>query len=156
MTVLTDFNKLFDDMQAALRAKLWKPAQEAREKVQAAIDEARKIDPEWAERLIRRAEYRERLRLKCPPELREYFQAKIEKQNCKCAGCGGPLDVDQQMIFDPPKMVCQFCCEEMIADNIKHAEELELWALCNHEHQEELGLWALCNDDRDERTTPTI
>src|SRR5262249_43106756 len=117
MTVLTDFNKLFDDMAAALRLK--KPAQEAREKVVAAIDEARKTDPELAERLIRRSEYRERLRLKCPPELRELIQAKIEKQNCKCAGCGGPLDVDQQMIFDPPNMVCEFCCEEMIADTMK-------------------------------------
>ena len=124
MTVLTDFNKLFDDMQAALRAKLWKPAQEAREKVQAAIDEARKIDPEWVERLIRRAEYRERLRLKCPPELREYFQAKIEKQNCKCAQCGGPLDIDQQMMFLPPNMICDFCSEEMSVDARKYGKEV--------------------------------
>ena len=146
MTVLTDFNKLFDDMAAALRLK--KPAQEAREKVVAAIDEARKTDPELAERLILRSEYRERLRLKCPPELRELIQAKIEKQNCKCAGCGGPLDVDQQMIFDPPNMVCEFCCEEMIADTMKYHEEDELWALCNddrgpidvdQQYEEELG-----------------
>jgi hypothetical protein len=128
MSATIDFNKLFDDMEAAWRAffdgkmteELKKQAREASEKVKAAIDEATKTDPEFAERLTRRAEYREKLRLKCPPERRERAQAEIEKQNCKCAQCGGPLDIDQQMMFLPPNMICDFCCEEMIVDTERY------------------------------------
>ena len=131
-TILKDFNKLFDDEEAAWRDyfdgkmtdELLKQAQEASEKVKAATDEASKTDPELAERLTRRAQYREKLQLKCPPELREGVQAEIEKQNCKCAQCGGPLDIDQQMMFLPPNMICDFCSEEMSVDARKYGKEV--------------------------------
>jgi hypothetical protein len=55
---------------------------------------------------------------------RNSAQAEIEKQNCKCAQCGGPLDIDQQMMGLPPNKICDFCCEEMIADTEKYGEEV--------------------------------
>lgn len=46
-------------------------------------------------------------------EDRRHFQADIDSQGGKCAECGEPLDVDQQMMFTPPNMICDTCCYEM-------------------------------------------
>lgn len=41
------------------------------------------------------------------------LQAAIDSQGGKCAECGEPLDVHQQMLFRPPNMICDTCCYEM-------------------------------------------
>jgi hypothetical protein len=129
--ILKDFNKLVDERDAAWVAiddsdyskELASRAERAIEKLSALIGEARKTDPELAERLCRRKQERFRLRPRGEKARREQ-QAWIEQQGCKCAGCGGPLDINQQMMFTPPNILCDFCCEEMIVDTEKYGEEV--------------------------------
>jgi len=130
-TILKDFNGLVDERDAAWVAiddsgyseELASRADKAMKKLSALIEEARKTDPELAERLYRRD--RERFRLRPTGEkARRKLQAVIEQQGCKCAGCGGPLDINQQMMFTPPNILCDFCCEEMIADTEKYGERV--------------------------------
>jgi hypothetical protein len=100
-----------------------KRADKAIEKLSALIGEASKTDPELAEQLYRRE--RERFRLRPRGEkARRYQQAMIEQQACKCFGCEGPLDVNQQMLFSPPYMLCDFCCEEELSAGRKYGEEV--------------------------------
>jgi hypothetical protein len=128
-TILKDFNKLVDERDAAWIAiddgdrskELHGRAKKAMEKLSALIGEARKTDPELAERLYRREQERFRLRPRGEKARREQ-QAVIEQQGCKCAGCGGPLDINQQTLFAPPNKLCDFCCEEMIVDTEKYGE----------------------------------
>ena len=130
-TILKDFNKLIDERDAAWVAnedsdyskELDSRAEKARQKLSALIGEARKTDPELAERLYRRKQERFRLRPRGEKARREE-QAVIEQQGCKCAGCGGPLDINQQMMFTPPNILCDFCCEEMIVDTEKYGKEM--------------------------------
>jgi hypothetical protein len=130
-TILKDFNKLVDERDAAWVAnedsdyskELDSRAEKAMEKLSALIREARKTDPELAERLYRRKQERFRLRPRGEKARREQ-QAWIEQQGCKCAGCGGPLDINQQMMFTPPNILCDFCCEEMIVDTEKYGKEM--------------------------------
>jgi hypothetical protein len=90
----------------------------------AAIDEVKKTDPELAKRLWHRTRVRSDRRPKGSEKQRRELQAEIEKQDCKCAECGGPLDINQQMMFTPPNILCDFCCEEMIVDTEKYGEEV--------------------------------
>jgi hypothetical protein len=128
-TILKDFNKLVDEQDAARVAiddgdyseELRSSEEKAMEKLSALIREARKTDPELAERLYRRKQERFRLRPRGEKARREE-QAVIEQQCCKCAECGGPLDINQQMMLTPPNILCDFCCEEMIVDTEKYQE----------------------------------
>ena len=130
-TILKDFNKQIDERDAAWVANEESDyskehdsrAEKARQKLSALIGEARKTDPELAERLYRRKQERFRLRPRGEKARREE-QAVIEQQGCKCAGCGGPLDINQQMMFLPPNILCDFCCEEMIVDTEKYGKEM--------------------------------
>jgi hypothetical protein len=127
-SILKDFNKLVDERDAAWVAtedsdyseELYMQAEKA--KLSALIGEARKTDPELAERLYRREQ--ERFRRARGDKLRRWMQPVIEQQGCKCAGCEGPLDTNQQMLFSPPNMLCDFCCEELSADTSKYGEEV--------------------------------
>jgi hypothetical protein len=130
-TILKDFNKLVDERDAAwvtiddsgYSEELHSRADKAMKNLSALIGEARKTDPELAERLYRRD--RERFRLRPIGEKAgRKLQAVIEQQGCKCAGCGGPLDINQQMMFTPPNMLCDFCWEEMIVDTEKYGERV--------------------------------
>jgi predicted transcriptional regulator len=44
------------------------------------------------------------------------LQQDIDSQGGKCAQCGEPLDIQQQMLFRPPDMICDTCCYEMFDD----------------------------------------
>ena len=132
-TILKEFNKLLDDEDAAWLAfnkgdrtgdEPFKQIEAAHEKVRAAIDEVTKTDPELAKRLWHRTRVRSDRRPKGSEKQRRELQAEIEKQGCKCAECGGPLDVDQQMMGLPPNMVCDLCCEEWIDDTEKYGKEM--------------------------------
>ena len=131
ITILKDFNKLVDEGDAAWVAiddsgyseELHSRAVKGMDKLSSLIGEARKTDPELAERLHRREQERFRLRPRGEKARRDQ-QAVIEQQGCKCAGCGGPLDINQQMMFTPPNILCDFCCEEMFADTEKYGERV--------------------------------
>jgi hypothetical protein len=45
-------------------------------------------------------------------EMRRERQLEIDSQGGKCAECGEPLDVYQQMMFEAPNMICDTCCIE--------------------------------------------
>ena len=148
-TILKDFNKLIDERDAAWVAEedsdyseeLHSRAMKGMDKLSALIGEARKTDPELAERLYRRD--RERFRLRPIGEKAgRKLQAVIEQQGCKCAGCGGPLDINQQMMFTPPNILCDFCCEEMIVDTEKYGKEMteeEITAAVEREKRERVA-----------------
>ena len=146
-TILKEFNKLVDERDAAWVA--WEDsdhsiaprAVKGMDKLSALIGEARKTDPELAERLYRRKQERFRLRPRGEKARREQ-QALIEQQGCKCAGCGGPLDINQQMMFLPPNILCDFCCEEMIVDTEKYGKEMteeEITAAVEREKRERVA-----------------
>ena len=148
-TILKDFNKLVDEQDAARVAiddsgyskELDSRLDKAMEKVSALIGEARRTDPELAERLYRREQERFRLRPSGEKARRE-LQAVIEQQGCKCAECGGPLDINQQMMFTPPNILCDFCCEEMIVDTEKYGKEMteeEITAAVEREKRERVA-----------------
>jgi hypothetical protein len=45
------------------------------------------------------------------------LQQDIDSQGGKCAQCGEPLDIHQQMLFRPPNMICDTCCYEMMHES---------------------------------------
>jgi hypothetical protein len=45
------------------------------------------------------------------------LQQDIDSQGGKCAQCGEPLDIHQQMLFRPPNMICDTCCHEMMHES---------------------------------------
>jgi hypothetical protein len=45
------------------------------------------------------------------------LQQAIDSQGGKCAQCGEPLDIQQQMLFRPPDMICDTCCYEMMHES---------------------------------------
>jgi hypothetical protein len=45
------------------------------------------------------------------------LRIQIDKQNGKCAQCGEPLDIYQQMMGLPPNMICDTCCYEMMHES---------------------------------------
>jgi predicted nuclease with TOPRIM domain len=132
-TILRQFNKLIDEKDAAWIAidnsddycsafdEIQPRIEELYEELSALTEEVRKTDPELYERLWPRRQERFRLR-PTGEKARQKRQAEIEQQGCKCAECGGPLDINQQMMGMPPNICCDFCCVEMIEDTDKYGE----------------------------------
>jgi hypothetical protein len=78
-------------------------------KVYATLMEVRKTNPLLADSFDRRKHHRPHA---MTDRQKQEAQARIEKQGCKCTACGGPLDIYQQTMGQPPNIVCDFCVEE--------------------------------------------
>jgi hypothetical protein len=85
------------------KLRAWVDPKVIREDARKAAAEAKRSHKEYLDKLLigERGE-----------EWRPALQLEIDSQGGKCAECGEPLDVDQQMMGMPPNKICDTCCYE--------------------------------------------